>query len=251
MRRPGCGCLTVLAILVLLAVIGALCSNHQKPQTGEPAAPPTGTESSLAPQPSQQKPAIDQQAELKKLSVKIDAQDLVDSKGRHKVVVWVFNNSAYMFDGVIHVGSVDVSGSLLGKDTIFVDLPSGKHKYAILWLKTWPGGRFEYTIVGSFKGPAARAEEGSVPLDEQATTKLQDYLRQNFGVLKVSWYNAINKVSVYKDETATVLVKPDLKPEQARTIAMAVLNADITGVVEIKGVLVRTTDGTELCWVTK
>lgn len=89
----------------------------------------------------------EQQELLAKINVKADVQDMVNSKGERKIVLWIENNSDKTFTGSITVKSLDVDGSMLSWDVVYPEnLQPGKKTFAILWFKVWPGGSIQYDI---------------------------------------------------------------------------------------------------------
>jgi len=92
------------------------------------------------------------EAQQQQIEVKTEAQDMINSKGQQKVVVYVKNNSDKIFSGSVEVRSLDTDGSQLGWDVVYPkDLEPARQTYAILWLKTWPTGSIKYKVDGSFK----------------------------------------------------------------------------------------------------
>lgn len=242
-KQPiGCrrvGCAMVLGFVGLMAIIGLIAER--------------GTQTSVqtVPKPPAQNIARpDFQTEVKKIELEYQIDyGFIDSKGRHRVIVKVFNNSAYDFDGHIWVYSKDVSGETLGRDVFTFTgsdkLPSGNWRWANMWLKTWPGGHIEYRVNGSFVGPPRRAPEGTVPVDESATAAVWKKFKENFGA--ASWFKQIDKVTVYQDHTACMVFKKAINRADARLNAFALLDL----CEEVQGVLGKAPDGTELCWVTR
>jgi len=77
--------------------------------------------------------------ELAKIKVSGEIQDMINTKGQHKVVIWVENTSGKIFSGTIKVESRDVDGNLLGFDAFYPEnLQPGKKSYGITWLKVAP-----------------------------------------------------------------------------------------------------------------
>ena len=91
-------------------------------------------------------------AELAKIELKVEAQDMFNADKKQKVVVWITNTSDKTFDGQVSVDSIDVDGKRLGHDLVFIeDLKPGENTYAILWLKTSHSPSFETRTSGEFK----------------------------------------------------------------------------------------------------
>lgn len=86
------------------------------------------------------------------VDLKVEAQDMFNSEGKQKVVVWFTNTSDKVFDGQVSVDSIDVDGKRLGHDLVFIEnLKPGENTYAILWLKTSYSPSFETRTSGDFK----------------------------------------------------------------------------------------------------
>jgi len=109
-------------------------------------------EQSMTPTSSNKEEQEAPQSELAKIELKIDAQDMYNTDGKQKVVVWVTNTNDKVFNGTVSVISKDVNGKTLGRDMIFIeDLAPGKNTFAILWLKTSYNPSFETSVKGNFE----------------------------------------------------------------------------------------------------
>jgi hypothetical protein len=73
--------------------------------------------------------------DLARLKVSFDVQDIFEQK--QKIVVWVANNSEYIFDGNLSVQiKSKVDGRVVGSDYVFVEkLKPDQKTYAIVWSK--------------------------------------------------------------------------------------------------------------------
>lgn len=126
------GCLTV--IITFIVVFSLLMSLG-----GDEPSTPAGNQ-------------LTQEEISQMVDLKVEAQDMFNSEGKQKVVVWCTNNSNSVFDGTVSVISKDVDGKSLGRDLVFIeDLEPGKNTYAILWLKTSYSPSFETRTSGEFK----------------------------------------------------------------------------------------------------
>lgn len=87
--------------------------------------------------------------ELAKIKTWAEVQDLVNSEGKTKVVVWAENTSDKTFSGTIEVRSYDLDGKSIGFDGFYPkDLEPGKKAYGITWLKVADPPRVETKVSG-------------------------------------------------------------------------------------------------------
>jgi len=114
----------IMSVIIGLMIIGGIVGEDEKTEKSSSSA-------------QVEKKEIKNKVEydINQIDVTFDAQDVINSK--QKIVVWVMNNSKFIFSGNLSVKiKAKVNDQIMGSDMVFIEnLNPGQKTYAIIWSK--------------------------------------------------------------------------------------------------------------------
>ena len=83
-----------------------------------------------------------------KMSVKVEVQDMLDSKNNNKVVCTLKNNSDLVVSGKVSFKLKDAAGNTVSSDTMyFENVKPGLATFSISWLKAFRTTKYEWEVL--------------------------------------------------------------------------------------------------------